>query len=141
MLTKRQPFSWLPVNLAARAIREIVLSPVSGSTVYHVLNPDVSAPWSVVLEGMKRAGVAFTPIERREWLERVKANPDIETNPAVKLLAFYTTRLGLETEKAQMSFSVDRAAKVSSTIANCPAISPELVELWARHWKKTGFLV
>lgn len=39
-----------------------------------------------------------------------------------------------------MDFSVEKTAQVSPAIADTKAVSADLVALWARHWRKTGFL-
>ena len=39
-----------------------------------------------------------------------------------------------------MDFDVAQTSKVSPTIAACEPLVPELVALWTRHWKETGFL-
>jgi hypothetical protein len=81
--------SWLPVNLAARAISEIVLSPSpidSAPKVYHVLNPHISS-WSTILKGLHQGGLEFDEVDRRVWLDRLRdSEPDVEKNPTFKLL-------------------------------------------------------
>jgi len=39
-----------------------------------------------------------------------------------------------------MDFEIDQTAKVSPTIGSCKPIDAELVALWAKNWKQTGFL-
>lgn len=88
-LTDEHP-SWLPVDFAGRAITEIVLrseSEIPKSTVYHIVNPNTSASWADILEGLKDAGVKFDTVDRMEWLERLAASEkDPERNPIIKLL-------------------------------------------------------
>ena len=135
-----QPFSWLPVDLAGRAIKELVLSPLpSPPTLYHILNPTMSN-WSDVLSGLKSGGLSFGTVERREWLTQIKSHTDPDSNPAIKLVDFYTGRLGGEEERKQMVFSVEETSKASPTLRDCPAISEDMVALWVKNWKKTGFL-
>lgn len=92
--------SWLPVNLAASAIAELVLAagreaarPSTGSghaQVYHVLNPRV-ANWQDVLDGLKLGGLQFETLDRREWVKRLAASdPDVAKNPTYKLLVRLT---------------------------------------------------
>lgn len=89
--------SWLPVNLAASAIAEIVVAiccspPASSGTgaghaeVYHVLNPRV-VNWQHVLDGLKRGNLEFGTLNRKDWVERLaESDPDVVTNPTYKLL-------------------------------------------------------
>ena len=88
MLNILQPLSWLPVNIAARAIVEIVshAEPVKAA-VYHVLNPNTSGNWTVILAGLKKAGMRFDVVSRVEWLDRLaNSDPDGVRNPTIKLL-------------------------------------------------------
>lgn len=85
--------SWLPVDVAGRAIAEITLSTLSSSSlasphasVYHVLNSGI-ADWSDILSGLKQGGLVFNAVDRREWVELLsKSDPDVEKNPTFKLL-------------------------------------------------------
>jgi thioester reductase-like protein len=84
--------NWLPVDLAGKAISEIVNSYSQPSraepsaTVYHVLNA-APAPWSAVLEGLEKGGIDFKAVERREWLQKLAASDsDVQRNPTYKLL-------------------------------------------------------
>lgn len=89
---------WLPVDLAGKAIAEIVTSYSAALTsvnpalsepsakVYHVLNA-FPAPWSAVLAGLQKGGVKFEALERREWLDKLAASDnDVQRNPTYKLL-------------------------------------------------------
>ena len=80
--------SWLPVDIAGRAIVEIATQPTPlKSVVYHVLNHDTTSTWDRILSGLKQAGVRFDTVSREEWLERVaKSDPDGSRNPTIKLL-------------------------------------------------------
>lgn len=142
--------NWLPVDLAGRAIAEIVTSYSTtndnsamsqpSATVYHVLNAS-PAPWSVVLDGLQQGGVHFKAVERRQWLEKLAASDnDVQRNPTYKLLGFYQGRIGKESERAYMDFEIHETAKVSPTIGGCKPIDADLVSLWAKNWKQTGFL-
>lgn len=88
--------SWLPVDLAASAIADLVSSTCGTQSgldagpgqaqVYHVLNPRV-ANWQVVLDGLKLGGLDFETLERREWVKRLgQSDADVAKNPTYKLL-------------------------------------------------------
>ncbi len=82
--------SWLPVDLAGKAITEIVLSgnkAKSNSAVYHVVNPNTSGSWQNVIEGLRKGGKTFDVVERSQWLESLRSSDsDVEKNPTYKLL-------------------------------------------------------
>jgi hypothetical protein len=93
--------NWLPVDLAGKAISEIVTSYSQPSrsepsaTVYHVLNA-APAPWSAVLEGLTQGGIEFKAVERREWLEKLAASDsDVQRNPTYKLLVCLLIQRGV----------------------------------------------
>jgi hypothetical protein len=135
--------SWLPVDLAAKAIVEIASSDSQADVaLYHIVNPDASRTFGdVILKGLRQAGVDVKPVDRREWLELLGASEeDVERNPGRKLLGFYNKRMGGKEERPFMDFQVTRTSAVSPTIANCPAITESLVELWVKQWRASGFL-
>lgn len=83
-----EKLSWLPVDLAAKAILEVVTVPDNDSSIYHIVNPDDSAIFAnEVLSGLKQAGIQFEAVDRREWLKRLAASEDdLTKNPGKKLL-------------------------------------------------------
>lgn len=57
------------------------------AAVYHIVNPNTSSSWDIILSGLKRAGLQFEAVDRAAWLDRLaKSEPDAERNPAIKLL-------------------------------------------------------
>lgn len=98
-----EKLNWLPVDMAGKAIAEIVSSYSTSNTsntqsqpsarVYHVLNAN-PAPWSSVLEGLEKGGVQFKAVERRQWLERLAGSDnDVQRNPTYKLLVSHPPHL------------------------------------------------
>lgn len=88
--------SWLPVNLAASAIADLVIATCCGQAgpdtgpghaqVYHVLNPH-AGNWQHVLDGLKLGGLKFETLDRREWVRRLgESDADPVKNPTYKLL-------------------------------------------------------
>jgi hypothetical protein len=53
--------------------------------------------------------------------------------------SFYQNRIGKKDERPPMDFLVEKTSKVSPTIANTSAVNADLVSLWAKQWKKSGF--
>jgi hypothetical protein len=57
------------------------------AAVYHVINPNTSSSWNVVLAGLKNAGLRFDTISPEEWLDRLaRSDSDGARNPTIKLL-------------------------------------------------------
>lgn len=137
-----EKLQWFPVDQAAQAISDLVLVPnaAAGSSVYHVLNPK-EASWGDILEGLRRGGLKFDAVDRLEWLARLaKSNPDVTANPTYKLLTFYQNRIGKDEERAHMDFAVTETAKLSPTVAACRPVDADLVALWTKSWKESGFV-
>jgi hypothetical protein len=53
---------------------------------------------------------------------------------------FYQGRIGKDEERAHMDFEVEQTSIVSPTIGHCGPIDADLVALWVKNWKQTGFL-
>ncbi|WVQ76625.1 hypothetical protein IAR50_006298 [Cryptococcus sp. DSM 104548] len=138
--------SWLPVDQAASTIIEIVSSTSSASqpssaSVYHIVNPHLSA-WSDVLAGLAAGGLKFDTVPQTEWLARLaQSNPDVAVNPAYKLLDFYQARFSSGEDVPEIEFKVERTREESETMRReVKKVSPELVALWTKAWIKSGFL-
>ncbi|BEI91212.1 uncharacterized protein CcaverHIS019_0400320 [Cutaneotrichosporon cavernicola] len=127
--------AWLPVDVAARAISEIVLAHTA-SAVYHVVNPHI-AEWSTILDGLAAGGLVFDRVPPQEWITALEGYPDLKTNPSYKLLGFWKGRLGA---RRLVEFSVEHTSRISPTIAGCEPVGPELVKLWVDAWRESGFL-
>lgn len=110
--------SWLPVDIAGAAIIDLVLRPRQPkSAVYHVVNPDVSTPWSAILAGMRAGGLKFDAVERREWVLRLaESDSDGEVNPTYKLLACLPPelQLRLDTDSLTSRSTVVGTGRMSS---------------------------
>lgn len=83
--------SWLPVDFAGRGIVEVLLNPsASKSAVYHIVNPNTSASWDDILNGLEYAGLKFERLEPMEWVERLaQSDQDGVRNPTIKLLVSF----------------------------------------------------
>lgn len=53
---------------------------------------------------------------------------------------FYRNRIGQDKERAEIGFATDITASLSPTIAKTEPPTRDLVALWAKHWRRTGFL-
>ena len=82
-------------------------------------------------------GVDFEAVNRRDWLERVKAYPDPERNPAYKLLTFFEAKYdGLESRKTDRADIVSTKARAASPILNdVKALDLDLLEKYVQYLK------
>ncbi|SMR52769.1 unnamed protein product [Zymoseptoria tritici ST99CH_1E4] len=97
--------SWLPVDLCAKAIAEISMSPSVGGDaaepkvdlVYHILNPQTFSFERDLLPALQRCAALppFEIVSTAEWLDRLEnSEPDVERNPSMKLVDFWRAKYG-----------------------------------------------
>ncbi|KAK0470229.1 L-aminoadipate-semialdehyde dehydrogenase [Desarmillaria tabescens] len=133
--------SWLPVDFAGKSIAEIVLNAMKPATaVYHIVNPNISAHWKDILDGLEASGMSFERVDEGEWVERLaKSDEDGKKNPTIKLLPFFRTRYALSHIKP-MVFLTEETTKIAPSLKQAPAVNGELVAKWVAHWRTTGFI-
>jgi thioester reductase-like protein len=137
---------WVPVDLSAAVMADLVLNPNASHPVYHVDNP-VGQPWKDMNRVLARAlGIPDSTniIPFKDWVRRVRASPLVpETeNPAA--------RPGmpdwLETNFERMAcggliLGTERAQEHSGTMAeDVGPVSAEVVAKFLDYWRKVGFL-
>ncbi|MCJ1394621.1 hypothetical protein MMC18_007501 [Xylographa bjoerkii] len=136
---------WVPVDLSAAVMADLVLNPNASHPVYHVDNP-VGQPW----KDMNRVLAAALGIPEpnilpfKDWVRRVRASPLVpETeNPAA--------RTGmpdwLETNFERMAcggliLDTERVQEHSDTMArDVGPVSAELVNKFLDYWREVCFL-
>ncbi|KAL2813106.1 hypothetical protein BJX63DRAFT_432153 [Aspergillus granulosus] len=99
--------SWLPVDIVANAVLDLAdlnetpnasYVAVKGfsydpQTVYHVQNAKTFRWTEELLPALKRAGLDFEILPKREWVQRLReGEQDPKKNPAVKLLDFFADK-------------------------------------------------
>ncbi|KAL6231238.1 hypothetical protein BDW75DRAFT_244087 [Aspergillus navahoensis] len=131
--------SWIPVDIAAQSITELLLSPAPASLVYHIENP-IRQSWHDMLQSI--AGElkfsAADPLPWDEWQEQVAAAGDAG-NPARKLQDFFSNdflRMGC----GEVVLGTDSARKRSATLRGVDAVSEASVRGYLRYWREIGWL-
>lgn len=134
--------SWLPVEDVAAVLADLVLSPSSSSSIYHVENP-ARQPWSEVISllsaELKIPSSNVVPYQ--EWLNRVRDFPRARDadNPAKKVMQF------LENEFLRMAcgglvLGTEKAVRTSETLRRAEPVQVDLIKNYVRMWKTMGFL-
>ena len=114
-----------------------------GTKMYHVVNPQATS-WSAdlaakVLDAYPDSLVQPVPFE--EWVERLKAsaeeaendrNIDIERNPAIRLVDFYSDAIGAK--KSQRILPANTSTKASKTLRELGPLSLGWLENWMVQW-------
>ncbi|KAK0470220.1 L-aminoadipate-semialdehyde dehydrogenase [Desarmillaria tabescens] len=133
--------SWLPVDFAGKSITEVVLNATKPAmAVYHIVNPNMSAHWKDILDGLEASGVNFERVDKNEWVERLaKSDEDGKKNPTIKLLPFFRMRYG-PSHRKPMVFLTEETTKIAPSLKQAPTVDGELVAKWVAHWRTTGFI-
>ena len=140
---------WIPVDVAARSIGEVLLSSrevEDGYKVHNIVNPN-SIPWSDLLPMLqvsdKTSELEILPMS--EWVARLSAlsselSPD--ELPGLKLLQFFENMAASEVEGGEKSivFETGKTRSVSEALRECPPFCREWIERSLEVWKENGFL-
>ncbi|KAL3462250.1 hypothetical protein BJX64DRAFT_288581 [Aspergillus heterothallicus] len=124
--------SWLPVNLAATAISEILLSPTALDEIHHLENP-VRQSWHDLLQILSAELGISQLLPMDEWLERVRSTP-IEKNPAKKLYDFFAYDF-VRMACGEVIMGTENARRVSETLRGVDAVGAETVREYVRYWR------
>ncbi|KAH3955817.1 hypothetical protein HBI24_246100 [Parastagonospora nodorum] len=135
--------SWLPVDVAAKALAQVALAPEQNGAGFHVLHlvNEARIPWNAeFLPGLKKHGLEFEAVEQKEWLRRLEASEqDVRVNPPYKLLEFFKGRYGSAQGASQPKFDTTQARKWVPCLAGGIDISEELIGKFLRYWTEEAW--
>lgn len=148
LLISYQTLSWIPVDTAAATVVDIIFQ--SGnlkSTVYHLENP-IRQSWYSMLAVLSRVLYAHDDaslwnklpiIPFEDWLAKVRAEPDIERNPAARLIDFLEKDFGT-LGTGNLVLDTKRTLEVSENLREVGEVDEGLVESYVACWKAMEFL-
>ncbi|KAK4705002.1 hypothetical protein P7C70_g1213, partial [Phenoliferia sp. Uapishka_3] len=144
----KETVSWLPVDYAALVILELSVErsppPAHTSECWHIVQAK-RVSWSDILSALRANGLEFETVEPVEWLRRLRAQPDPEVNPTIKLLSFYESEYDVPATDAPAPkwFPLDttQTAAASRFFREAPYPNKELIGKFVQSWRKSGFLV
>ncbi|KAI0659473.1 acetyl-CoA synthetase-like protein [Cubamyces menziesii] len=137
--TTDSTLSWVPVDVAASALLEMLFS---GEQVLHLSSPR-SASWNDVFAPLaEQLGVALVSVS--EWLNRLRQSaqeadrgPNVAGHEsAYNLVPFFEAALS----RKEVPFDTQKAVKASPTLANMNQIGREDAMKWVQFWQGVGFL-
>jgi len=153
-----QAISWLPLDLVASAISEILFTPgsLTQPAVYHIENP-VRQDWQPILRAMSqelgfdRVTGNTEPMPFAEWAETAsqRLSEDAHDNGAQdgeeQQDRFEMLRAFFEHDFQHMSsggviLDTAKARELSPTLRNADKIEPSLAVKYIQEWKRSGFL-
>lgn len=115
----------------------------TGTKTFHVVNPNTSS-WSADLSANlvgAYAGGKVKPVPFEDWLEKlqnsakeaeINGNVDVDSNPAIRLLEFYTKAVTSPEKGRQLVPTA--AAEASQTLRDLGPLKPEWVKTWMAQW-------
>ncbi|CCG80614.1 putative NRPS-like enzyme [Taphrina deformans PYCC 5710] len=133
--------AWLPVDLAARSIIDIVLGKRESGSFWHIVNPGKGTTWTDVLNYFKSAGWNFDVVSPKDWVRKLKASPDSPDNASRKLLGLWEP--AFDNDDPLVSdpiFDTSRAIEASVTLKDTKAVDQTLMTRIFTNWKERGFL-
>lgn len=92
-----EALSWLPVDVAARAVIDILLLPfqkgaADNCPVYHIVNNSRETMWSHLLHWTREAGgVEFRVVDPGIWIEKLE---NVDSHAAKSILGLWRARYG-----------------------------------------------
>lgn len=130
------------MNKVAGAVVDITLSRAvqqKGLAVFHIDNPHPQL-WSSALEAFGAALGVSKRVSYAEWLERVKANDNVSTNPAHKLMHFFIEELPLLADDS-VRYDTSHTSETSESCRGMPEkLSAEYFAKTVQFWKSRGYL-
>lgn len=128
------PINWVPVDLAAAAIADLILSPPTETLeVYNIVNPNNTA-WSMLCDELQnRFGPGLKVTSLTEWVEEVQrrstdAFQDHMLDPALKLMK------AARNLPEDVQFCTEKAVSASPTMATMRPIDQPLLRTWLDQW-------
>ena len=139
--------SWTPVDDVAGALVDLLVLPdgIALHPIYHIDNP-IRQPWTemipVLAEELDVPPQEVIPFH--EWIQRVKDHPrSVEgpegDNPAVLLIDFLDENF-IRMSCGGLLLDTTKAREHSKTLASLGPVNEDLVRLFVKSWKDTGFL-
>ncbi|KXL48244.1 MAG: hypothetical protein FE78DRAFT_87403 [Acidomyces sp. 'richmondensis'] len=153
--------SWVPVNMLANIIVDLVLNDCSASRdgwtrYYHTINPR-TCKWSDLLPAIMdhfQKSASFQGTTGRNYNIEVNGHPmkvvsfgawvklleessqrplsEVAYNPGLKLLSFYQS---MTQGSASARLDTKNTSKVSKTMRTLQPVSPEWMRLWLDQWQ------
>lgn len=142
---------WIPVDVAAATITDILLHQENGYSVHNIVNPRL-IEWEKLVEMLQFSTLnaekaKMEEVDMKEWVHRLKilaSDTGISptTVPGLKLLHFFENMCNeLEGHVVSKVFETEKTRGVSSALRACGAMRGEWIEMNLKKWRVGGFVV
>ncbi|KAL3421602.1 male sterility protein [Phlyctema vagabunda] len=153
-ISMRLTHSWIPVDLAAQSILEVIGLVSSPSidrgqkhpyTVFHIKNTQTVHWADDILPALRESGLEFETIPPKEWIERLRCSGmdlEPEKNPTIKLLDFFAKKYEKDHEagKNVLQFVTEETGKRSKTIhSGYNVVKSGLLKKFIQSWQAEGW--
>lgn len=142
-LTCLQTLSWLPVDTAAAAISEILLSPEPIGLIYHVENPlrqDWYTAMSTIAEELGFSSSALVSFD--EWVAKAEASALLRgsRDDSVAMLMDFFKHDFQRMASGGVVLDTTKARQVSPTLRDADIVEREEIAKYVQDWRRSGFL-
>lgn len=137
-----QTLSWLPVNVAAAAMSDLLLSPNPVRLAYHVENP-VRQDWTAVMTEIANE-LGHPPscfIEFEEWKRLVNQKTSADRDLGTDALMDFLVKEFQHMSTGGIVLDTSKAREVSTTLRDAGGVSMETIAEYVKAWKKCGLLL
>ncbi|KAK7701628.1 putative secondary metabolism biosynthetic enzyme [Diaporthe eres] len=134
--------SWLPINVAAAAMSELLLSPAPVNLVYHVENPvrqDWTAVMTTIANELGHPSSCFVGFE--EWARLVGEETSVNHDSGTGVLMDFLLKEFQPMSAGGVVLDNARAREVSTTLGNADGVSVETIAKYVTAWKRSGLLL
>lgn len=130
---------WVPIDLVSQVAVEMFTMNRNAATpttqVFHLVNPSETY-WSRLLPAVRSClGESVPVVPLVEWVQKLRetisCTKDIERNPAIKLIDFFSARVQ---SNASPIMETKLSMQYSQTLRQLDKISPDQIRLWMEQW-------
>lgn len=137
-----QTLSWLPVNIAAAAMADLLLSPDSVNLTYHLENP-VRQDWTTVMAAIANE-LGHSPscfVEFEEWTRLVGGKTSANGDLGRSVLMDFLEKDFQHMSAGGIILDTSRAQRASASLRNASGVSVKTIGKYVKSWKEYGLLL
>lgn len=145
---------WVPVDIAAATMTDVLLHKESGYTVHNIVNPHPVTWCSLVdmlqsssLLNNQQSGKTLEEVDMKEWVHRLKLHSNSPkanavTVPGLKLLQFFEDMCNEEEgHVVSKIFETEKTRAISNALRECGPMTGEWIEMNVQRWREGGFVI
>ncbi|KAL1851969.1 putative NRPS-like protein biosynthetic cluster [Diaporthe australafricana] len=134
--------SWLPVNVAAAAMSDLLLSSEPMDVIYHMENP-VRQDWATVMnqiaEELGHQVSCF--IEFKEWTRLVRRSSSTGRDSGIEMLMDFLEKEFQHMSDSSIVLDTWKTRRVSKTLRDTTSVPVDTITKYTGAWKKAGLIL